>query len=151
MNERTKERRKNDLEYRARRREASKTEDAKARRKAYMLTPKGREIIRNGRKKIRSDKGHRRAERVFFKLRKSGHCPKWAKLSDVVDFYRAAEELAGVFEVDHIYPLNGVDVCGLHVPSNLQLLLPERNRIKGNTLGLGEVTGIVPELIKIPY
>lgn len=144
------ERRKDDLDYKARRRLARVTESAKATRKAYNRTDKGREVVRNARKKRRASKHVRQAERVFFKLRKSGHCPKWSKLSDVIDFYKAAEELKGVFEVDHIIPLNGVDVCGLHVPSNLQLLLPEVNRLKGNTLDF-HVKGIVPASIAIPY
>jgi hypothetical protein len=36
------------------------------------------------------------------------------------------------FEVDHIIPMNGKKVSGLHVPSNLQILTQHANRSKRN-------------------
>lgn len=36
------------------------------------------------------------------------------------------------FEVDHVIPLNGEGVSGLHVLDNLQVLLRAKNRSKGN-------------------
>jgi 5-methylcytosine-specific restriction endonuclease McrA len=62
--------------------------------------------------------------------------PPWVDVSAIRDIYRSAEEATratGVLHsVDHIVPLRGRGVCGLHVPWNLQVMTMEENRRKSN-------------------
>ena len=71
--------------------------------------------------------------------RKKQACPKWlsdGQLSDIQDLYKLRDKLSKVFgvdyHVDHIVPLNGKDICGLHVPWNLQILESSLNLSKSN-------------------
>jgi hypothetical protein len=62
--------------------------------------------------------------------------PKWLTRGHkiaIMGFYRRAKELG--LTVDHIVPLKGETVCGLHVPWNLQLLTLSENSSKSNSLG----------------
>ena len=55
--------------------------------------------------------------------------PKWIDREQVKEVYRTCPE---GYEVDHIIPLRGELVCGLHVHENLQHLTIEENRTKTN-------------------
>jgi hypothetical protein len=67
--------------------------------------------------------------------------PKWLTEDDMF-LIREIYELAAlrsritgiVWEVDHIIPLRGKTVCGLHVPQNLQVITRTENRKKNNKL-----------------
>ena len=54
----------------------------------------------------------------------------WASEEAIAELYKDAKTSG--MEVDHIIPLQGVLVCGLHCEDNLQLLTPTENRRKGN-------------------
>lgn len=56
--------------------------------------------------------------------------PPWADMKKIKLIYQEAKLLS--LEVDHIIPLRGEIVCGLHVEHNLQLLTKEENRKKSN-------------------
>ena len=66
--------------------------------------------------------------------------PEWADQEAVERFYMQARALTvstGVsHEVDHIEPLLGDAVCGLHVECNLQILTASANRSKKNRVKL---------------
>ena len=62
--------------------------------------------------------------------------PTWANLDRIRKVYIKAVEktkATGVqYHVDHIVPLRGKDVCGLHVENNLRVILAKENLAKGN-------------------
>lgn len=68
--------------------------------------------------------------------------PPWQTEEDrrqIALFYEAAALLqlatGEAYHVDHIVPLRGKNVCGLHVPGNLQILPALENIRKGNRFG----------------
>lgn len=78
------------------------------------------------------------AKRRAHKLRA---CPAWLtkdQLDEIEVFYRKAKQLFKEtnipHHVDHIVPLQGKTVSGLHVPWNLQILTASENSKKGNKL-----------------
>lgn len=75
------------------------------------------------------------ARRNAAKLRAT---PAWADLDAIRAKYEEAAELTrktGIrHEVDHIYPLQGKHVCGLHVAENLQILTRSQNARKSNKM-----------------
>lgn len=67
--------------------------------------------------------------------------PKWLTrehLKEIEQFYIQAENLTKStkvkYTVDHIMPLQGKDICGLHVPWNLQVITQIENTRKLNRI-----------------
>jgi hypothetical protein len=79
--------------------------------------------------------------RVAAKLQRT---PKWltkTQLKEIQEFYSSASRITKItgipYQVDHIIPLRGKEVSGLHVPWNLQILPkcgPNGNYSKGNRI-----------------
>ena len=81
---------------------------------------------RRNRDKVRAWKAERKASKIKA-------IPAWLAEEDrkeIRTWYWLAGALGG--EVDHIVPLRGQNVCGLHVPWNLQLLTKADNMAKSN-------------------
>lgn len=80
------------------------------------------------------------AKRRAAKLQRT---PKWLTAEDfaiIRELYEQAKALqkaTGIaHEVDHIIPLQGAKVSGLHVPCNLQVLTASKNRQKHNSFDI---------------
>lgn len=77
-----------------------------------------------------------------YNARKSQQCPTWLSTEQhaaMLSFYTRCKKLnvgithrAAMYTVDHIVPLHGTHVSGLHVPWNLQILTHAENASKGN-------------------
>ena len=65
-------------------------------------------------------------------------CPKWADREVIKILYSYAKILTiqtGIkYHVDHMIPLSGKNVCGLHIPANLQVIEATNNLRKSNRL-----------------
>lgn len=87
----------------------------------------------------KNNRGKKNADTALRHAAKMQRTPKWLtkeQKQEIKQFYVMASELENIFPweqcVDHIVPLRGKDVCGLHVPWNLQILSAKANMEKGN-------------------
>ena len=67
---------------------------------------------------------------------KKNATPHWADQKLISTYYRLARVMSDIcgeaYEVDHVVPLRGRTVCGLHVQDNLQILTARENMSKNN-------------------
>lgn len=88
---------------------------------------KNRKAVLEWHKKHR-DKGAKRSGKRRADKRQA--VPIWFEADAVANVYKKAQEFG--FQVDHIVPLKGKTVCGLHCWANLQLLDGSLNASKNN-------------------
>ena len=82
-----------------------------------------------------------RADTSVRKRRHREATPKWLTKEERLqmrDLYVQARKMTGLtrerYVVDHIVPLRGEEVCGLHVPWNLRVITQDENLKKSNKL-----------------
>lgn len=68
-------------------------------------------------------------------LLKLQRMPNWANKDEIIKIYQDKPQ---GHHVDHIVPLKGKNVCGLHVEYNLQYLTSEENLQKANKFPYGD-------------
>jgi len=84
--------------------------------------------------------GKRKAKKAKRRCTKLQRTPKWLTTEELIlikALYDQAtnktKETGVLWHVDHIIPLRGVDVSGLHVLSNLKVIPAKENMQKGNS------------------
>lgn len=78
-----------------------------------------------------------RANEAKYRARKLQATPLWADYDKIKAVYAEAQSYAALgldVHVDHIVPLRGRTVCGLHVHNNLRVILAPDNLGKSNAL-----------------
>ena len=96
--------------------------------RAYTLSKQNKQIQERYRK---SAQGRARcvSKLAKYRAKKLQAQPSWV---DTATLHAIYANCPSGLEVDHIIPLQGKDVCGLHVPWNLQYLTRRANASKGN-------------------
>lgn len=116
------------------------------------LNPKCKQkwILKNPEKRKQASENYRKKNKEYYReyaslrSRKTTQAkPKWLNEFDqfwLSEIYHLA--ILRNLEVDHIVPITNKQVCGLHVPWNLQLLTRQQNAQKSNKFD-EDVVGVV--------
>ena len=101
-----------------------------------------KELIQERRKSWNVNIPNKRALEAKRRANKLNATPDWLTqdMLDEIEYkYFLARDLSQItgepHQVDHIVPLQGTDICGLHVPWNLQVLTASDNQRKSNKFG----------------
>lgn len=90
-------------------------------------------VRKNLKARMQNDPVYKRAWEQWKYAKSLKRVPKWVKFTrDLLPKYRELLTKFPSMTVDHIIPMQGDIVSGLHVPSNLQVLSCSENSSKGN-------------------
>lgn len=104
--------------------------DQQARFYAEWLAEHADELAERNSELEQANQGKNAAYAAKHRAKALGALPSWSDLAGIESLY--AKAARNGMHVDHIYPLRGKTVCGLHVLNNLCLLTPLENLRKGN-------------------
>lgn len=93
-------------------------------------------------------KGYKNARLAAYRAAKLRATPSWVSIDVMREIY---EQCPKGFQVDHIVPLQGKQVCGLHVPANLQYLPMADNASKNNRFTPVVLPANVPDKLPNVY
>lgn len=102
--------------------------------KAWSQTSDGRESNRRSTQSYKKTPRGKLLSKTYSsrrRARRSNSLPPWADISSIEAFYSACPD---GHHIDHIIPLVGDNVCGLHVLENLQYLPAQENLSKNNRI-----------------
>jgi len=118
--------------------EEERRESKKRNQKKYISNPEKKQQQLLANKKTQSERFRRWQQNNKHKVREKAalerairlqRMPKWADIDAIKEFYKNCPD---GYHVDHIIPLRGKTVSGLHIVENLQYLTSEENLKKGN-------------------
>jgi hypothetical protein len=103
----------------------------------YWLNPEERaEAVRrvtaSKQARFARDPAYKRAFHLWGSAKKRTKIPPWVSIVDFVPICRKAIQKGPEYELDHIVPVKGELVSGLHVPSNLRVVKRSTNQRKQN-------------------
>jgi len=115
--------------------------DSAARSISYYLDPTFRAATLDRTRRVKqsrfdADPAYKKAFNLWGSTRRRTHIPKWVSITDFIPVCQQLLAAGEGYEIDHIIPIKGAVVSGLHVPSNVQVVKRAANQQKHNRYNL---------------
>ena len=125
------------------------TEEGKEAKKRYKQSERGKEVRKRYKQSERGKEANKRykqsergralsgAQCIKRRAQKLNATVAWADENKILTIYlraqRKTEQTGKQYNVDHLLPLQNINVCGLHCESNLRVILAKTNNVKYNS------------------